>query len=1179
LTTAVVIKSGHKVFIALALIMAFHARLSAQVDNSRSKKWVVQSDSLQVDTLSLISGSVKVLCNGLNLDPASYKVDEIKSLIHFTQKPDCDTIEISYRILPVFLGKSYYHKSPDLLTKESATQLKPYVIGSYKPNSNPFSQDGIQKNGSISRGISFGNSQNLTVNSALNLQLTGNITERYKILASVTDDNIPIQPSGNTQQLQDFDQVFIQVYDDHTKMIAGDFLLKKPVGYFLNYFKRAQGAYFSSRILDNSKTTFHLDVEASVSISKGRFGRNIIQGIEGNQGPYRLSGADNELFIIILAGTEQVYIDGRLLQRGQDKDYVIDYNAAEITFTPRQFITKDRRINVEFQYSEKRYARPLVQSSITAEHHQNKYYINIYSESDAKNQSLQQDLTDEEKLILSRSGDNLLFAYSTGIESVSFSNSLVLYSMVDSLGFDSVFVFSTDSSQSVYRINFSSVGAGNGDYVEDGFTSNGKKYKWVAPIDQNGVFIHQGNYAPIRLLATPKKNQMITAGAEFIFGGHKSGVIRKSKSSLMVEGALSHKDLNTFSPINSNDDNGIALKSKFKWQSPPRQSETAVDSILGNPKNIYAFELGYEHTNKNFAQIERFREVEFARNWNLPQINTAADQHIAGTTFSVRRPKLGLIQAGSDLFIGGSGYSGHKTKLLTQINTPGKFKADITGSYLITRGQIESSFLRHRSTLSKEYKFLRVYFRDEHENNQYKTAQADSLAPNSYQFFDWEGGIGTADTTSKSVTAYYRSRDDYRVVNSNLGKTAHADQYGMLVTYRGKKESRLNINLSKRVLKVIQVSDQPIQPENNLLTRVDYNFKLKDGFLQSTTFYEIGSGYEQSREFVYVEVQPGQGAYIWNDYNSNGIKELSEFEIAQFSYEANYIRTSIQTNNYLRTYTNQFTQTLSINPQRILKQDKKWSAFVSRFSNNTSIRTDRKTSREESKDRFNPFLTDVADSTLLSINSLFRNIFFFNKSNPAFGFDYTFQNSQNKNLLTNGFESRTSEFHQIGVRWNFISEYTFFTEVRQEKKGASSDFLSGRNYSISQLSIQPKFTWQPSTSARLNLTGQYQNKENKSGIEKATILKFGLDATLNTIEKGSFLAEINFYKISFTGSTNNSLSFEMLEGLQAGNNFTWSATLQRTIAKNIQVNLIYNGRKPESTKTIHSGGIQIRAFF
>lgn len=1136
--------------------------LHAQITSQREKK-IPYADTLMLDSLSLIpySTTIKNL-RGEIIQPLS--IDFRKATIVLPLQQGIDSVIVSYAVFPTRIPDAFRNKDTTMILNGSGTMISGYRIEA-PSSASLFDDSGIKKSGSISRGIAVGNAQNLTVSSTLNLQVSGKLNDRFSIMGSVSDDNIPIQPNGNTQQLQDFDQVFIQVYDTRTKVIAGDFILKKPNGYFMNYFKRAQGAYvITEQELNFSKAKKKLSVEASGSISKGRFARNLIQGIEGNQGPYRLTGADNELFIVILAGTEQVFIDGRLLERGQDKDYIIDYNAAEIIFTPRQFITKDRRIVVEFQYSERRFARPMISTAVKFGDERNTTYLNFYSESDAKNQPLQQDLTQDDKRILATAGDGLLNAVRSGVDSTGYNNSNVLYRLVtDSLGFDSVFVFSTNSQNAFYRIQFTLVGQGNGDYVEDGFTSAGRKYRWVAPEQIGGVLVRKGNYAPVVVLATPKKRQMLSAGHQISWN---------KRNKIGVEGSISNNDLNTFSNLDGEDDLGYALK--LNWDAALRQK---VDSATKTKTEIFTTGQ-YEYANVNFVGIERFREVEFDRNWNIRDLNLSSDLHWGGANVGWHRDKIGKVTAGVEFLNVGSGFSGRKVNAGTDILTS-KWKSNIKASALQTEGNRNTTFVRHISDISRSFGKWRIGFKDEHELNQIYGARNDSVVNGAYRFYDWQVSVGIVDSTKYSASIYYRDRLDWLPKEGLLSGSARADEYGFLFEHRGKKENRFKSIISNRRLRSVDPELFTREPENTLVMRLEYYYRTPSAWLLSSTFYEVGSGLEQRREFIYLEVQPGQGVYVWNDYNGDGIKDLNEFEVAQFEYEANYIRSFIQTTDYVRTYTNQFSQSLQIQTGRNWKNDKPWKTFIGRWSNQTSYKVDRKTGRELSSERFNPFANTPEDSVLIALSGSVRSVVFFNKANPTFGADYTIQDTRGKNLLSNGFESREEQFHQIAFRWALPLSIILNSEQKIGTRTIASDFLSGRNYSIEYLSIKPKLSWQPDNTRRFALVGEWSDKSNSQGSEAAEILSYGLEFNWNSLEKGLFQGGVNFFNIRYDGVANNSLSFDMLEGLNPGFNVTWNLGLQRTLGKSLQLNITYNGRKPEDVRTIHAGGVQLRAFF
>ncbi|MFL5764983.1 MAG: hypothetical protein ACJ77K_13650 [Bacteroidia bacterium] len=1157
----------------------------------RSKSISGAADTIRIDSLSLIPGTFTLrAADGTALDTSYYQLRLAEGILILNRDKlrkdsiSADTLKSSYRTFPYLFTEETRHKDVNRIRPDLHGNSNPFSYSIESKNDDIFRMDGLDKTGSISRGISFGNNQDVVVNSNLNLQLSGHLSNNVDILLAATDSNIPVQPDGNTQQLQEFDKVFIQLSNVNSKLIAGDFQMLRPSGYFMSFNKKAQGVSFSTaqKINGDAKDKKKQGIYTtaiSAAVSRGKFARNQMQGIENNQGPYRLRGAENETFIIVLSGTEKVYIDGRLMERGQENDYVINYNTAEITFTAKQLITKDKRIVVEFQYSDKNYARSLVHFANDYEQNKLKLHLHVYSEQDSKNQSLQQELSPAEKKLLARIGDTLSLAVAPSFDSIAFNNNEVLYQKKDTvIGtniFRNIFLYSTNSDSAHYRVTFSNVGANKGNYVQITSSANGKVFQWIMPDTITGT--PRGTYEPVIQLITPKQKQMVTAGFDYAFS---------KNTKLSVEAAVSNNDINTFSSANSNDDVGYALKMNFdnglKLRRPTAPEDTSGLILLTN--------VNYEYVQKYFSPIERYRSIEFERDWNRGNVAQTDDQHILGAGIGFSKKGTGLIGYKFNSFLEGSHYSATKHAGTLLFNKKG-FSAQYDGSLLLSSSLTSTYFYRHKSGISQKIKWIMAGLKDEYEENKFSLARRDSLLGNSYRFWEWQAFVQNADTTKNKYGLNYKQRTDYAVRN-NSGETAltgsaFAESYGGFVELTKNPNTKLKLNAAYRRLEIRDALLTVQKPDNSLVARAEYSFRLLKGLIFSNTFYEIGSGLEVKKEFSYIQVAVGQGVYVWNDYNGNGVKELDEFEIAAFPNTADYIKVYTPTSDYIKVYSNQFSQVLNIKPSAIWGNKSGFRKFVARFSDQASYRIDRKSTETDLSKAYNPFLVvpnDTSSSdfkTLVSTNSSFRNTLFINQLSSVFGLDLSFQDARNKILLVNGFDTRTNTFSEARLRWNMTRELSWNMYYRNGVKASSSQFFSSRDYSIDYFETEPKLNYQPNTSFRTSVSFRYAEKKNKTelGGQKAEVEDYGAEIKYNVLQKGSLELKANYIRIAFNGTQNTSLAFEMLDALKIGQNITWGAAYQRTLSNNLQLSLTYDGRKSEGTKAIHTGGAQVRAYF
>ncbi len=1097
------------------------------------------------------------------MDPASidlqpevaFNFDADNQLITFNEPLQSD-VEVCYRVI-----------SPLLTTPTINRDINLYGTGRFIPSAQTppkseilldedalFSTPGLYKSGSITRGITVGNRQSLFVNSNLNLQLDGQLADNLFLSAVITDQNIPYQPEGNTQQLRDFDNVFIKLYNRDFDLILGDVVLTNPIkeSYFLKYYKNVQGGRLAYRA-DLGKWKSETTVGASAA--KGRFASIQVDPIEGVQGPYRLRGPEGERFIIVLANSERVFIDGEQLQRGFNNDYVIDYNLGEVIFNNNVVITRFTRIRIDFEFIEQNYARSNLAMSQRMTQKDHDVYVSYYRERDNRNSPLNGPLSQSEIEALRELGDAPGPIFVDGTDSVGYSADRLLYrkkdTVVDATQFE-IYELSTDPNEAVYDVRFTEVGFGLGDYLLVNGTSNGRVYEWIAP--QGGA--SQGNFAPVVQLAAPNQRQMVVVGSKSSLG----------KLRFEQEAAFSHRDDNLFSELDAEDDNG------FSWRM-----KAGYDSLAAIGRYRLSLNGSFEFNEKDFRAIDRFRAIEFDRNWSHQQDTLQVNQYLSGIGLSLYRDTENYLQYQFESRHRTGSFNGTR-QLLTDRFRLGPVL--MNGRYFWLRNtqlDDESEWLQTDTDVSVPNRWLVPGYRFRSDQSQLRTAATDSVTQSIMYFHSHEAYMQNSDSSFVNYRLSYRKRYDKTPVEGRLVDFTSADNLNLAMSLRGQNhQHQVDFNF-RRVDDFI--NDEQL---DQLQGRWIANDQFLNGHIRSNMSLAISSGRELRREFIYVLVNTGEGTHTWRDENGDGLKDLNEFYEAINPDEKEYIKLFTPTDEYITVFRNQYAHTLDIAMPRAWKSHSGLRRELSKISYLINLNLDNKTGNESLAKRVNPFAAFQEDEEIISRNNRTRYTVFYNRVSSGLAGEVAYNELTRRQLLTNGFEARQerSWFFNGRTTLNQIYGVAFTAQVGELSN--SSDFLDSRNFDLIVRSYKPSVTWQPSTSFRVIGSYEHRRKNNtlpESAGERSVADDWSLDATFSRPAQGNFNARISLIDIAFEGEENSFLGYTLLDALRPGTNFTANVNWQHQIAKALQLTVQYFGRKSQSADFVHTGTVQLTAFF
>ncbi len=1108
----------------LVLVVLCQAWSYAQLDDpalQRLKRLQLDSAFVKIDTFSIQPYDFKIIDkDSLIISSSAYQVDFVKAHLYFIDfdKYKHQPITIFYKVYPEKLRRIYQVFDLEAIRKDSLQSIK--LLPKQKvPAPIPF--EGLNTKGSITRGFTAGNQQSLVMQSGLDLKIEGRLSSKLKVKAVLSDDNLPQAYAGISQSYKEFNRIYLQLQAPNWQATGGDLLLKEQPGYFLKFNRKSQGLS-----VQTGKDSGQLQVTGG--IIDGQFGINRFNGIDGNQGPYLLKGNRGETYIFVVPGSEKVYVNGKLLQAGENKDYIINYETAELRFNPSFPINHNQRITVEFNYSNQHYVRYLNYDRY--QHQTDKVQWSVYGfiESDAKNQTLLYDLSPQQIAALKNAGDHPEALWITSAVPATYNENKILYKKI-TMGNSSYFEYTNLDEPDLYEVRFSYLGKNQGSYRIKEVTAIGKIYEYAGP--------NQGDYEPKIRLTPPVSRKYVGLNYHYIPG---------EQTNFSFSGVLNHTDQNLFSTFDDQDNLGGALHLALKqrlWQNDNRQLFLNVQ---------------YDFIHPDFVALDPYRPVEFTREWQIDSLY--GKQHLTniGLDYQIKKNHIAT----------GFRYFALRDTLQAKqvfINHEWQYKKwQSTGRYQYTAQQAGFDLKAALVEQQLVYHFKKFTITGTGHYEQRDKTNADVPDSLNYRFayagLQWQ----KKDSTRWNVHLSYRRERNDSIYFRQWFMAQQTDQFGGQLSHKGDRHF-VKFFVQYRHNKALQ------QHKTNDYLNLKWSWQQKywQNFITTQLDIESFNGNTLRDEVVFVETPPGQGVYIWNDYNGNGIKEINEFEVAVYRDEANYIRVVLPSKNYIPTLNNSYHFQLNVNPEVWQKKHflkKLYAVFLFQV-NHQSVQKNQKF----------PLVWQPDD--VLQQNVLWQHDLFFNRSKKRYHLHFTYQFNDQQQLLLVGAQRQRIELYRLQTKHAFKKAFIWKQSFMTGQTARFSENYQQKNYRLQTTGLEEGIQLGQAPKNTFYMYYAFKNKKNLSGVELLKMHQLGLRYTYKSVKQNTFHTDLQWIKNDMFGNAQSPVAYQMLEALQQGNNLVLNVLYKQKINSYLDLNLSYGFRLSESNPAVHTGGIQLKMIF